>query len=208
VLNQVRPTPLILLAPLRLLRLARRYDLARWQADPLLAEAQARARALEARDPRALSWTDLLAVVHEALAIPFLLGELRVRYMAGAILAVAGFRLVLSLLGRADCFWTLLSGVETKTLEVNRALEVLATRIRSEPSLADAFARHEPSQLWTVLETQPSGPAFLEELRAFLDQYGHREAGGTMLVSQSTWKDTPAVVLGILKGLAMAPGRV
>src|SRR5215207_8907280 len=39
-----RPTPGILLAPVRLLRLARRYDVAPWHADPLLAEAQSRAR--------------------------------------------------------------------------------------------------------------------------------------------------------------------
>ena len=35
----LRPTPGILLAPVRLLRLARRYDVAHWRADPLLAEA-------------------------------------------------------------------------------------------------------------------------------------------------------------------------
>ncbi len=61
---------------------------------------------------------------------------------------------------------------------------MLAARIRSNSLLADAFARHEPRQLWTALEAQPSGRAFLAELRAFLDQYGHREAGGTLLVSQ------------------------
>jgi pyruvate,water dikinase len=58
-----------------------------------------------------------------------------------------------------------------------------------------------------VLQAQPSGRAWLAELHVFLDHYGHREAGGTLLVSQSTWKDAPEVVLGILKGLALAPAR-
>jgi len=50
--------------------------------------------------------------------------------------------------------------------------------------------------------------AFLAELRTFLDEYGHREAGATLQISQSTWKDAPEVVLGILKGLAAAPPRI
>ena len=107
----IRPTPGILLAPLRILRQARRYDPVHWRADPLLAEAQARARTLEARDPRALSWADLLATVRAALAIPPLLGEIRLRYIPGAALAVGRLRLALGLLGRADRFGALLSGV-------------------------------------------------------------------------------------------------
>ena len=200
----VQPTPAILLAPVRLVRQARRYDARRWRADPLLIEAQARARALEARNLQTLSWADLLGTVREALAIPHVLGEVRVRYLPSAMLALGGLRLALGVLGCPDRFDTLLSGVETRTLEANRALESLAAQIRSDPSFADAFARHAPRELWSVLEAQPNGRAFLQELRAFLDQYGHREAGATLLVSQSTWKDSPEVVLGILKGLALA----
>jgi pyruvate,water dikinase len=200
-----RPTPGILLAPVRLLRLAWRYDVAHWHADPLLAEAQSRARTLEARDLRALSWEGLLATVREALTIPFLIGELRRRYLPRAALAVGGLRLTLGLLGHVDRFGTLLfSGVETKVLEANRALEEMAARIRSDPALARVFANHEASELWEALEEQPCGEAFLAEFRVFLDRYGHREAGGTLLVSQSTWKDKPEAVLGILKGLALA----
>jgi pyruvate,water dikinase len=203
-----RPTPGILLAPMRLLWLAWRYDIAHWHADPLLAEAQSRAHALEARDLRALSWESLLATVRETLTIPFLIGELRRRYLPRAALAVGGLRLALALLGHADRFSTLLfSGVETKVLEANRALEEMAARVRFDPALAKAFANHEASELWAALEEQPSGEAFLAELRSFLDRYGHREAGGTLLVSQSTWKDRPEAVLGILKGLALAEPR-
>ena len=173
-----RPTPGILLAPVRLLRLARRYDVTHWHADPLLAEAQSRARALEARDLRALSWEGLLATVREALTIPFLIGELRRRYLPRAALAVGGLRLALALLGHADRFGTLLfSGVETKVLEANRALEEMAARVRFDPALAKTFANHEASELWAALEKQPSSEAFLAELRSFLDRYGHREAG-------------------------------
>jgi pyruvate,water dikinase len=201
----VRPTPGILLAPLRLPRLARRYDPADWRADPLLPEAQARVRALEARDPRDLSWDGLLSTAREALAIPALVWEFRIRYLVRPMLAAALLRLALALLGRADRFSTLLfMGIETRTLQANRALEALAARVRSDAALADAFARHDASNLWTALEAQSSGRAFLAELRAFLDEYGHRETGGTLQVSEPTWKDAPAVVLGMLQGLARA----
>jgi hypothetical protein len=204
-----RPTPRILLAPLRLLRLARRYDPARWRSDPLLLEVQTRVRALEARDLQALSWPGLLDTVHKALAIPHLVGQLRIRYLLPRMPAVGGLRLMLTLLRAGDRFGTLLfTGVESRTVEANRALEALATRIRSDPELADAFARHEAGELMPVLEAQLAGRAFLAELRTFLDEYGHREAGATLQISQSTWKDAPEVVLGILKGLAAAPPRV
>jgi pyruvate,water dikinase len=204
----VRPTPGVLLAPVRLLRLIRRYNPVHWHADPLLAEAQARARTLEARDLQALSWEDLLTTVREAQALPLpVAGELRRRYMPRAALAAGLLRAALGLLGRGDCFSMLLSGVENKTLEANRALEALAARIRSDSTLADAFARYEAGALWTALEKQPFGQSFLTELRAFLDRYGHRETVSALLVSQPTWKDASEVVLGILKGLALAEPR-
>jgi phosphohistidine swiveling domain-containing protein len=203
-----RPTPRILLAPLRLLRLARRYDPASWQSDPLLLDVQTRVRALEARDLQALSWPGLLDTVHEALAIPQLVGQLRIRYVLPRALAIGPLRLMLTLLRAEDRFGALLfTGVESRTLEANRALEALAARIRSEPALSEAFGYHEASELMPVLEAQPAGRAFLTELRTFLDEYGHREVGATLQISQSTWKDAPEVVLGILKGLAAAPPR-
>ena len=142
------------------------------------------------------------------MAIPALIWEFRTRYLLRPMLAIARLRLALTLLRRTDLFGTLLfTGVETKTLEANRALEALAARVRSDPALAEAFAGHLAGELWTALKAQPAGRAFLAELRAFLDEYGHREAGGTMQVSQPTWKDTPEVVLGILQGLARTEPR-
>lgn len=203
-----RVTPGLLLAPLRLLRLARRFDPARWRSDPLLAEVQARARALETKDLGALSWAGVNETVHQALAIPLLVGQLRMRYQLPRLPAVGALRLLLSLLGARDRFGTILfAGLETRTLDANRALEALAARIRSDPTLADTFARHEPAALWTALEAHPSGRAVLAELRSFLDEYGHREVGGTLQVSHPTWRDAPEVVLGMLQGLARTPPK-
>jgi pyruvate,water dikinase len=202
----LRPTSDALLAPLRALRLARRYHPGDWQADPLLAEIQAQSRDLEARGLRAMPWQRLIDTVHESLAIPPRIGEVRARYIPGMAWAVARVRLMLVLLCRADLFGTLLfTGVETKTLEMNRALEGLAAQVRIRPDLGSAFASHEGDELWSALEAQPAGRAFLAELGAFLDEYGCRESGGTLQISQPTWREAPVLVLGILRGLAAAP---
>ena len=199
----IRPTPALMLAPIRLVRLARRYDPAASQGDPLLPEAVDRVRRLERTDLGTASWAELLASAHEALAIPALIWEFRVRYLARPILAVARLRLLLALLGSSDRFGTLLfTGLETKTLEANRALEALAEQIRQVPQLAEVFASRPPEAIWAALEGTPEGRAFLTDVRAFLDEYGHRETGGTFQLSEPTWKDAPEVVLGMLKAFA------
>ncbi|HET7090818.1 MAG TPA: PEP/pyruvate-binding domain-containing protein [Anaerolineae bacterium] len=203
----VPPTPAILLAPIRLLRLARRYDPTHWSTDPLLAEARSRARALEMQDLGTLSWQDLLATVRDALALAQpLAGEMRRRYLPRALLAAGLLRVALALLRRGHRFGTLLSGVESTTLEANRALEALAARVRPDPTLAETFARREAGELWTALEQQPSSRAFLSELQAFLGRYGHREVV-LSTVLQPTWKDAPELALGIIKGLALTEPR-
>ncbi len=202
-----RPTSRMLLAPMRFLRLAWRYDPVRWQSDPLLAETQTHARALEARNLRELPWEGLLATVREAMVIPVHLArELRLRYYPRALLALGLLRIMLAIVRRGDRFGTLLSSVQTRTIEANRALEELAARVRSDATLASVFANHEAGELWAQLQAQPTGRAFLAELQAYLDHYGHREAAA-LLVSQPTWKDAPEVMLGILKGLALTEPR-
>ncbi len=197
------PTPAIALAPVRLFWLAFRYTPAHAQADPLLAEARSRACVLEARDSKELSWKELLDTVHDTLplALP-LAGEMRRRYYPRALLAAGLLRIVLTLLSCGNRFGTLLSGVESKTLEANRALEVLAAYARSDPTLNEIFAQHEADELWATLEQQLAGRAFLSKLQAFLERYGHREVV-LSTVLQPTWKDAPSLVLGIIKGLAL-----
>jgi pyruvate,water dikinase len=203
-----RPTWRILLAPIQLVSLLVRYNPLRWQSDPLLAEAQARVRDLESRELRALSWEELLTTVHVAREIPFLTaGELRRRYFPRAAFALARLRLLLGFLGHASQLGSLLSGAANKTVEANHALEQLAQKIRSDPNLANTFSTHTPETLWSALEAQPAGCAFLVELQAFFARYGHRE---TMISTalQPTWKDAPEVVLGMIKSFAAHPAQL
>jgi phosphohistidine swiveling domain-containing protein len=196
----------ILLAPVRLFLFILRYNPIRWQDDPLLTDAQSHTHDMKTRNLSTLSWKDLLATVREAIVIFTDVGELRRRYYPRALLAAGLLRLSLELLGQGNRFAVLLSGTENKTLEVNRALEALAERIRSDHILANTFARHEAGDLWKVLEAQSEGQAFLIELKDFLDSYGHRESVISTAL-QPTWKDAPEVVLGILKGLALTKSQ-
>ncbi len=196
------PTWKIVLAPLRFLSLFLRYNPIKWQSDPLLAATLALARELDSLDPSALSWEQLLEMLQSAKKIPWLgAGELRRRYFPRAAFALVRLRLLLVLLGRKGQLGTLISGGENKTLEMNHALEKLANQIRSDPELMNIFAAHHPEDLWSALEDQASGRIFLTNLRTFFDLYGHRETTISTAL-HPTWKESPAMVLGILKSFA------
>ena len=200
-----RPTWQTLLAPLRLIPRILRYNPLHWQLDPLLAETIARARELESRDLGTLSWEQLLAGMHAAKEISFLAGgEIRCRYFPRAAFSAARLRILLALLGHAGWFAMFISSADNKTLEMNRALEELAHKARSDPILAHTFATHPAEALWRALAEQPAGRSFLDELGSFMDRYGHRETVISTAL-QPAWKDAPAVALGIIKGFAAYP---
>jgi pyruvate,water dikinase len=197
---EVRPSPGMLIAPWLALWRTRHYDPARWQEDPLLPQVIARARELEARDLRLLTWTQNIETLHEALVLIPSVMQLRERYLPQAILGLGSLWLLLAMARRGNQMGALLGGVETKTTETNQALETLAGQIRSDPVLRDLFDRLQANELQSALAQSQQGQAFLEGFAAFLAEYGHRETALT--ISQGAWKDQPEIVLGILKVLA------
>ena len=200
----IRPTPELLLAPVRILALALRYDPANWRDDPILAASLTRIHELESLDLRTLSWSQLLDTARAAMAMPLAIMEVRRRYFPRGALALGALWLALKILGQADRFAPLLSGVDNRTLEANRALERLAAEIRTDPVLAQLVASQDAEQLLTDLRQEPARRAFLERFAAFLNSYGHRETGSPLLVSEPTWKDSPQTVLSMIKGMARA----
>ncbi|MGW1376687.1 PEP/pyruvate-binding domain-containing protein [Streptomyces sp. NPDC002446] len=202
-LPRPRITWRVLTAPAAFVRAARRYDPARWRTDPLVDEVQRRAQALRARDLGGSSWPELMALLKEGPAIAGTALELRLRYFPRTVLALAGLFASLSVLRRRRLMGALLSGVDTLTTDANRALEDLATTIRTDPGLAATFARHDADELHAALGR--SAPAFLSAFDAFLDHYGHRDTTTPLLVTQPTWRDRPDAVLALLKGLAAEP---
>jgi len=197
-----RPTWRMLYRPWLTLWRNRRYDLDRWQEDPILAEATQRAGALRSRDLAALSWADLLGTLREALDVETFVATLRRRYLPQAFRDMLTLWLLLACAGQRRRFGALQSGVETKTLAMNRALEALAAQVRANAELRDLFAATPAQDLMPALEARPAARAFLAAFRAFLDGYGHRETV-LLLASQPAWCNAPAVPLGVVKGLAV-----
>ena len=188
----------------------RRVDLSRWREDPVIPEATQRAHVLERRDLTALSWEEVLGTFREALAlIPFIL-QLRKRYLIVALKDAALLWLLLRAAGQQRRLGALLSGMENKTFEINRALEALATEVRRTPALRRVFEETAAADLPATLEPLaadgPEVAAFNARFARFLDEYGHREAA-ILLLSMPTWKDDPTVPLGIVRSLAATPPR-
>jgi rifampicin phosphotransferase len=197
---QVHPSPGMLITPWIAMWRTRHYDPASWQSDPLIDNLITQARAIDERDLQTLTWTQNLKIMHEALALVPDAMKLRERYFPPALLGLAGLWLLLALARRRNDFGALVSGVRTKTSEINQVLEDLATHIRTDRSLQNSFQHTETQQLRAELETSEAGQAFLEQFSSFLERYGHRET--TLTISQPAWRDRPEIVLEILKVLA------
>jgi len=198
-LPDFHPTPGTFLAPWLALWHTRSYDPSCWQADPLLAEVTRQARALEKRDLTSLTWAQNIETMNEAMSLVACAMKLRERYFPKALLGLGGLWLLLQLAGHGDRFSTLVSGVETKTSETNRALESLASQIRTNPQLYECFTQKDSGELKVSLAQFQVGQVFLECLESFLSQYGHRET--SLTISQPAWVDRPEIVLGLLKAM-------
>ena len=197
---KAHPSPSMLVMPWVAIWRTRQYDPARWEADPLLPELMTKARAIEARDLRSLTWQQNIHTLHEALAMIPRVMELRERYFPQAFVGLAGMWLLLALARRRDRFSALVSGIRTKTTEANQALENLATQVRENAMLKELFHQTESAHLHSRLKTSQAGQAFLQHFDAFLEQYGHREV--SLTISQPAWKDQPDNVLAIVNILA------
>jgi rifampicin phosphotransferase len=199
-LPEVHPTPGMLITPWITLWRTRHNDPSQWQADPIIYEVLARAHEIEKRDLAWLTWKQNIEVLHESLALIPRVMQLRERYLPNAAVGLGRLWLYLVLTCHKDRFGQLISAVETKTTETNRALETLARDIRGDTALLELFMQAESNELQSALQRSQAGQDFLKNFSAFLDQYGHRETALT--ISQPAWKDEPKVVLGILKVLA------
>lgn len=195
----VRFSPSMLVMPWLTLWRTRHYNPSQWEIDPIIADVLATARELEKRDLAALTWEENIDTLHRSLELIPRVMQLRGRYLPKALVGLGTLWILLKLAGHKDRLGQLISGVETKTTETNRALETLATQIRSDSTLRQIFADREPKDLQSSLQESSVGQEFLRSFSVFLMQYGHRETALT--ISQPSWKDQPELVLEILKAL-------
>jgi pyruvate,water dikinase len=203
---QPRPTWRVVYKPWLSIWQRRHNELLHWQDDPALAGLYRRAEQLAARDLTALSWDGVVAALHEAIDLGPAAAVLRDKYLPLAVWGAVRLWLLLRLTGQQQVFGPLLSGVETKTLALNRALERLAERVRAEPVLRDLVLRMDAAELAATLPERPEAQAFWAEFQEFQRAYGHREAAITVF-SQPSWGETPEIPLGAIKALVAGPPK-
>ena len=90
----------------------------------------------------------------------------------------------------------LLSGVETKTAEVNAELYALAQLVHADAALTQLLSAVDSEKI-IADRTLENFPAFAAAFRTFLEHHGHRELYIDYYVP--TWVDCPWVVLDLLK---------
>ncbi|WP_437961289.1 PEP/pyruvate-binding domain-containing protein [Sorangium sp. So ce119] len=196
VLPPVRPTLRLLGLPQKVAASLRDDGLAWW-------EAEAFPRIQEVCAPADLRAMDDAALLRRADRIvettTDVLGERFERSVSQ--LAAVALRVPVTLAvgrKRADAvLGDLVSGLHTRTSDVNVALFELARRAASAgPDVARAIREGRPEEL----RSSEAGRAYLAEAEAFLDEHGYRESKGLYL-SAPTWRQDPAPMWGLLRGL-------
>lgn len=196
-----RPTARVLAAPVSLARRMRRFNPEHWTDDPRFIAYQRRLDELAAVDLAALDWSELRRRPRLLVDAFTPITDLRIDYLPGAFLPVLKLRLMLAVLRSGGLGKELVAGARTRTSEANRRLEELARLAREDEHLALAFREPDPEALLQTVQSDPRFQTFRDRLRDFLHEFGHRETVSPLLVSEPTWSDAPAVVLGLVKVL-------
>ncbi|MET0479796.1 MAG: PEP/pyruvate-binding domain-containing protein [Mycetocola sp.] len=197
-----RPTPRALTAPIRILWRARRFDPARWRADPRYAQFDTAVRMLRAAQPERMRWGSLLRMPRSVAAAIAPITGLRADYLPGSALAIGRLLLLLSVLGKRRLLGDLLIGARTRTTDGNDALVRLAAQVKEVPALQAVFAANDAADIEGKLATVEGADRFRADLAGFLDEFGHRETVSPVLASSPTWSERPDVPLGLIALLA------
>lgn len=196
VLPRARPTVRLLALPKKVAH-SLRHDWMGWW------EREAFPRILEVCAPVDLRAMDDLALLDRADRIGATLVEILGKRFEGVVGQAASLVLqipVVLAVGRKRApavMGDLVSGLRTRTSEVNEALFQLARKaVDAGPEVTRPLRDGRPGEL----RGSEAGRAFLREVDAFLDEHGHRESTGLYL-SASMWRRDPTPVWRLLRGL-------
>ena len=103
------------------------------------------------------------------------------------------------LFGTEDPFeaYRLLPGLDNKTVESGQMLWQLSRKALEMPEVRKILGAKSAAEVRIALEESAEGREFLAELRAYLDEYGHR--GDKWGLSYPTWVEDPTPVIMMLK---------
>lgn len=91
--------------------------------------------------------------------------------------------------------YRLLQGIGNLTVDTGIALWELSRKARDLPEVRGVIETSD--EVMSDLESVEGGPAFLADLRAYLDFYGHR--GDKWDIAYPSWVEEPAPVIGTLR---------
>lgn len=102
----------------------------------------------------------------------------------------------------AEIHENLLAGIPCLTMETNHKLRELAQLAVRQPEVGRVLETAEPDAISDELAEVQGGPAYLTAFAEFMDVYGDRETTvGLGGLGVPTWRESPEVVWGILKGM-------
>ena len=84
-----------------------------------------------------------------------------------------------------------------KTFEVNVHLDKLAEMVEKNDRLRSLFIERPPEKILSEAGSFKAGRVFLDGLRAFLGDHGHRLIGRD--ICHTTWRESPQIVVDLIK---------
>lgn len=193
---RLRPTRRLLGLPERVAATLRHDWMAWWESEalPRIHEACAPIDLRAMEDAALLRRADRIGeTTTEILGKRFegIVGQMAAIAVRVPVLAAVGKKRAPAVMG------DLVSGLHTRTSEVNAALFQLARKaVSAGPEVTRPIRDGRPEEL----RASEAGRAFLVEVEAFLDEHGHRESTGLYL-SASMWRRDPTPMWGLLRGL-------
>lgn len=102
--------------------------------------------------------------------------------------------------GEAD----LLGGLSYKSLEIDQALHRLAGAALADPAVSTPVGSLPPTDVGPALQASPEGRAFLDQVAAFLREYGARTMKVYLPFSNRSWAEDPGALWATLAALVRA----
>ena len=102
--------------------------------------------------------------------------------------------------------YRLLQGFGNKTVEGDHALWALSRKALASPEVYRILTEKEIPEVVTALENSPEARDFLEEFRAYLEEYGQR-SDVFAEIGHPGWIEDPTTPIGNLKAFLAQPDR-
>ncbi|UZN23608.1 hypothetical protein GM182_07080 [bacterium 3DAC] len=200
-------TPMLPLAPLTLIVKGLIANAKDWKKDPMVKKTEDVKADIERYVPKTPK--ERLFYIKKAMQMTTIAGKLRSKYLYSSMLHFALLRVWLKVMKKEHHLGTLaFTGLDTVITRSNRELEKLADMIRKNEYLRELFEKHTAQELVSIINTDKRAKDFRRAFDKFLREYGYREAGSVLYMSDGMWIDRPEVPLQIIKGLVIGDRSV